>query len=310
MNNLLIIGKKRSLKRRILKNWRLYLLLVPVMAYFVIFKYFPMYGLTLAFKEYDPRNPFFGGEFVGWKYFLRFFNTYGSWKIITNTLILSIYGILAGFPVPIILSLLLNEVKNVRFKKFIQTVTCAPHFISTVVFVSMLLMFLNPNTGIINIIRVKLGLPSIYFMSLPAYFRTIYVVSGIWKNAGWGCIVYMAALSSVDPELYEAGAIDGMNKLHKMYHIDFKAILPTICIMLILSAGDVMSIGFDKIFLMQNSLNNSISNVISLYVYNAGLLSGNFSIATAVGIFNSVVCFIVLLSVNLTVKRMGGKSLW
>lgn len=301
-------SKKRW--QRMLGNWRLYLLLLPVVAYFILFHYLPMYGLTLAFKEYDPRLSIFGNDWVGLKYFERFFTSYGTMDIILNTLALSVYGIVAGFPVPIVLSLMLNEVRSKRFKKIVQTVTYAPHFISTVVFVSMLLTFLNPTSGIINIIRGLFGLPSVHFMQYASYFNTIYVLSGIWQGAGWGCVIYIAALAAVDPDLYEAGYIDGMNRLQKLYYIDFMTIRPTISIMLILSAGGIMSVGFEKVWLMQNNLNISSSQVISTYVYNVGLQSNKFSYATAIGLFNSVVCFIMLAGVNFTVRKMGGTSLW
>lgn len=302
--------RKKSLWQRIVVNWRLYLLLVPVLAYFLLFHYLPMYGITLAFKQYDARLSIFGNDWVGLKYFKQFFNAYGTWNIIKNTLVLSIYGIVAGFPVPIIMSLMLNEVRNKRFKKLVQTVTYAPHFISTVVFVSMITTFLNPSSGIINILIQRLGGTPVHFMQYSEYFNTIYVLSGVWQEAGWGCIIYIAALSSVDPELYEAGYIDGMNKLQKIIHIDFIAIRPTICIMLILSAGGVMSVGFEKVWLMQNNLNISSSQVISTYVYNVGLMNNKFSYATAIGLFNSVVNFIMLVIVNTTVRKLGGSSLW
>lgn len=302
--------RKKSLWQRIIVNWRLYLLLVPVLAYFLLFHYLPMYGITLAFKQYDARLSIFGNDWVGLKYFKQFFNAYGTWNIIKNTLVLSIYGIVAGFPVPIIMSLMLNEVRNKRFKKLVQTVTYAPHFISTVVFVSMITTFLNPSSGIINILIQRLGGTPVHFMQYSEYFNTIYVLSGVWQEAGWGCIIYIAALSSVDPELYEAGYIDGMNKLQKIIHIDFIAIRPTICIMLILSAGGVMSVGFEKVWLMQNNLNISSSQVISTYVYNVGLMNNKFSYATAIGLFNSVVNFIMLVIVNTTVRKLGGSSLW
>lgn len=302
--------RKKTLWQRIIVNWRLYLLLVPVLAYFLLFHYLPMYGITLAFKQYDARLSIFGNDWVGLKYFKQFFNAYGTWNIIKNTLVLSIYGIVAGFPVPIIMSLMLNEVRNKRFKKLVQTVTYAPHFISTVVFVSMITTFLNPSSGIINILIQRLGGTPVHFMQYSEYFNTIYVLSGVWQEAGWGCIIYIAALSSVDPELYEAGYIDGMNKLQKIIHIDFIAIRPTICIMLILSAGGVMSVGFEKVWLMQNNLNISSSQVISTYVYNVGLMNNKFSYATSIGLFNSVVNFIMLVIVNTTVRKLGGSSLW
>lgn len=302
--------RRKTLWQRVVVNWRLYLLLVPVLAYYILFHYLPMYGITLAFKQYDARLSIFGHDWVGLKYFRQFFSAYGTWDIIRNTLVLSIYGIVAGFPVPILLSLMLNEVRSKKYKKLVQTVTYAPHFISTVVFVSMITTFLNPDSGIINLLIRKLGGTPVHFMQYAQYFNTIYVLSGIWQEAGWGCIIYIAALSSVDPELYEAGYIDGMNKLQKIIHIDFVAIRPTICIMLIMSAGGVMSVGFEKVWLMQNNLNISSSQVISTYVYNVGLMSNKFSYATAIGLFNSVVSFVMLVIVNTIVRRLGGTSLW
>lgn len=304
------VRRTRTLRQRIARNWRLYTLIFPVVVYFILFHYLPMYGVTLAFKEYDPRLNIFGNDWVGLKYFQRFFTTYGSWDIIKNTLVLSIYGILAGFPVPIVLSLMLNEVRNKRYKKLVQTVTYAPHFISTVVFVSMVTAFLNPSTGIINIIRELLGFQRVHFMQFADKFNSIYVLSGIWQEAGWGCIIYMAALSGVDPELYEAGYIDGMNRVQKMFYIDLMTIKPTITIMMILSAGGIMSVGFEKVWLMQNNLNISSSQVISTYVYNVGLQGNKFSFATAIGLFNSIVCFLMLVTVNTSVKKLGGTSLW
>lgn len=300
----------KNTARKIFKNYQLYLLLLPVLAYYVIFCYIPMYGITLAFKEFDPIKGIFGNQWVGLKYFERFFRSYDCWRVIKNTLQISIYSLIAGFPVPIVLSLMLNEVRHKWFEKAVQTITYAPHFISTVVFVGMLVTFLNPSSGIINVLLQKIGMEPIHFMQDPKYFNSIYVFSGIWQEAGWGCIIYMAVLSTVDPELYEAGYVDGMNKLQKIWYIDFPSLLPTVSIMLILSVGGIMNVGFEKVFLMQNNMNIASSQVISTYVYNVGLMGFQFSYATAIGLLNSVVNFIMLAIVNLIVKRLGEVSLW
>jgi putative aldouronate transport system permease protein len=269
-----------------------------------------MYGITLAFKEYDPIKGIFGTDWVGLKYFMRFFNAYQFKQVLSNTFFTSFFSLLFGFPIAVGLALMLNEVKSKYFKKYVQTITYAPHFISTVVFVGMLVAFLNPRTGIINNIIAALGMDRLHFMQEPNLFIPIYVISGIWQEAGWGSIIFIAALSSVDPELYEAGYVDGMNKLQKIINIDIPCIKPTIIIMLILSMGGILNVGFEKVFLMQNSMNISSSQVISTYVYNIGLLSNQFSYGTAIGLFNSLINFTLLAIVNLTVKKMGEASLW
>ena len=301
---------KAKLGRRILKNYQLYLLLIPVVCYYVIFHYIPMYGVTLAFKSYNVKQGILGSPWVGLQYFKRFFTSYDSGQIIINTLRLSVYGIVAGFPAPILLSLLVNEIRSSAVKKTVQTVTYAPHFISTVVFVAMINMFLSPSAGVINLLIDLLGGERIHFMGIEKYFDTIYVLSGIWQQAGWNSIIYLAALSSVDTQLYDAAYIDGVNRLQKIWHIDFPCILPTAVIMLIMNSGNVMNVGFQKIFLMQNNMNIYSTQVISTYVYNVGLVKGNFSYATAIGLFNSVVSIIMVLSVNAIAKKVGETSLW
>ncbi len=305
-----INGKFIKTLKAMSKNYSLYLLILPVLAYYLIFCYLPMYGITLAFKEYDPIKGIFGDHWVGLTYFKRFFDAYQFKQILSNTFLTSFFSLLFGFPIAVFLALMLNEVKNKYFKKYVQTITYAPHFISTVVFVGMLVAFLNPRTGIINNLLGLLNIDSIHFMQEPNMFIPIYVISGIWQEAGWGSIIFIAALSSVDPELYEAGYVDGMNKLQKIINIDLPCIKPTIIIMLILSMGSILNVGFEKVFLMQNSMNISSSQVISTYVYNIGLLSNQFSYGTAIGVFNSLINFALLVIVNLIVKKVGEASLW
>ena len=300
----------RKTGKDIAKNYSLYLLILPVLIYFIVFCYLPMYGITLAFKEYDPIKGIFGDHWVGFKYFQQFFNAYQFKQILTNTFFTSFFSLLFGFPIAVLLALMLNEVRNRHFKKFVQTITYAPHFISTVVFVGMLVTFLSPSTGIINNILDLFGFSRTHFMQEPSMFIPIYVISGIWQEAGWGSIIYIAALSSVDTELYEAGYVDGMNKIQKIINIDLPCIKPTIIIMMILSMGSILNVGFEKVFLMQNTMNISSSQVISTYVYNIGLLSNQFSYATAIGLFNSIINFILLVIVNLVVKKVGEASLW
>jgi putative aldouronate transport system permease protein len=224
-------------------------------------------------------------------------------RLLTNTLVISVYQIVAGFPAPIILALLINEMRNQRYKKFVQTVTYAPYFLSIVVLVGMLNVFLSPSTGIVNNILVTLGKEEIRFMTDPRWFRHLYVWSEVWQTAGWGSIIYIAALSSIDPSLYEAASIDGASKLQQMWHISLASIVPTIIILLILRMGQVMNVGFEKAFLMQNDLNMSTGDVISTYVYREGLLRAQFSYSAAVGLFNSVINLVLLLAVNFISKK-------
>ena len=301
---------KRTFFKNISRDYELYILILPVLIYFIIFHYVPMIGVQLAFKEFDPRMGIFGNEWVGLKYFQRFISSYDFTRLIKNTFGISIYSLLVGFPAPIILAVMLNEVVHKPFKKAVQTVTYAPHFISTVVFVGMLITFLSPSSGIVNILLQKIGIAPIHFMQEPDFFKTIYVFSGVWQGAGWGSIIYIAALSSVPPELYEAARVDGITKIKKIWYIDLPCILPTILIMFILQIGNIMNVGFEKVFLMQNSMNVSSSQVISTYVYNVGLVGIQYSYSTAIGLFNSLINFVLLITSNLLVKKAGGSSLW
>jgi putative aldouronate transport system permease protein len=293
-----------------LRNWQLYVLLIPVIAYFVIFEYTPMYGVQIAFKDFIAKKGIWGSPWVGFKHFQRFFDSYFFWTLLKNTLGISLYQLVVGFPVPILLALMINEVRQSKFRKFIQTVTYAPHFLSTVVMVGLIVIFLNPNTGLVNHFLELFGLKPISFMTEAGWFKTIYVFSGVWQQMGWSSIIYLAALSGIDPQQHEAAKVDGANRLQRIWHVNIPGILPTIVILLILQMGSLMGVGFEKVFLMQNDLNMDSSDVISTYVYRSGILGAQYSFSAAVGLFNSVVNFILLISVNFISRRLNQTSLW
>lgn len=310
-----VTKRKRYTRRSILsksirKNWDLYLLITPVIVYFIIFHYAPMYGVQIAFKNFLGTRGIWGSEWIGFMHFKRFFMSYNFAYIIKNTLEISLYQLILGFPIPIILALLMNELKNGTFKKTVQTVTYAPHFISTVVLVGMLVTALSPSSGIVNQIIKALGGETKYFIGDPGWFKTLYVLSGVWQQMGWSSIIYMAALSGIDPQLHEAAIVDGASKLKRMWHINMPGIAPTIIILLILEIGRMMNVGFEKVFLMQNTLNVSTSEVISTYVYKTGLLGAQYSFSAAIGLFNSVINFLLLLTVNSISRRVSETSLW
>lgn len=291
-----------------MKQWQLYMLLAPALTYFLIFKYYPMYGVQIAFKNFTAVKGIWGSDWVGFVHFERFFNAYYFWNLIWNTLSINLYA-LALFPVSIIVALSLNELREGTFKKIAQTITYAPHFISVVVFVGMIIAFLDPSTGIVNHFIKLLGFEPIHFMTSPKWFKTIFVLSGEWQNLGWGAIIYLAALAGIDPQLHEAAKIDGASRLQRIIHVNLPGILPTIVILLILNTGSLMSIGFEKILLMQNPLNLESSQVIQTYVYEIGILTGQFSFSAAVGLFNSVVNLMILVFFNQMARRTG-TSLW
>ncbi|WP_420852115.1 ABC transporter permease [Paenibacillus hamazuiensis] len=302
--------RKRSAMVRIWQNYELYLFLIPTLAYFILFHYVPMYGVQIAFKNFIAVKGISGSPWVGFDHFERFFASYQFMTVLRNTLGISLYELLVAFPAPIALALLLNQVTSERFKKFVQTVTYAPHFISVVVVVGMLYLFLSPKHGLVNIALQGLGMEPIYFMAKAEWFKTIFVFSGIWQNLGWATIIYLAALSGVNPDLHEAAVVDGATKVQRIRHIDLPSIMPTIMILLILNVGHMMSVGFEKVYLMQNQLNVDSSEVIQTYVYKSGLLNAQFSYSAAIGLFNSVVNFILLITVNQLAKKMKQASLW
>lgn len=292
------------------KHWQLYLLVLPPVLFFLIFKYYPMLNAVLAFKDYNVIKGIWGSPWVGMRNFRLFFENPIFWDLIKNTIFLSGYLLLAGFPIPLLLALMLNEVRSGKFKRLVQMVTFAPYFISTVVMVSMIMLFLAPRLGFVNVLLNNMGLDSINFLGEPGMFRSIYVWSDIWQTAGYTAVIYLAALSGIDPTLYEAAKVDGASRAQKIFHVDLPGILPTIVIVLILNVGNVMAIGFEKVYLLQNPLNLVNSEIISTYVYSIGLLNANYSFATAVGLFNSVINLILLVLVNSLAKRFSNNSLW
>lgn len=269
-----------------------------------------MLNTVLAFKDYNVIKGIWGSPWVGFKNFQLFFENPQFWTLLKNTIMLSGYQLLAGFPIPIILALMINEVRGGRFKKFVQLVSFAPYFISTVVMVSIVMLFLAPRLGFANIALNFFGLDSINFLGEPGMFRSIYVWSDIWQTAGYSAVVYLAALAGIDPTLYEGAKVDGASRFQKIRHVDLPGIVPTIVIILILNVGNVMAIGFEKVYLLQNPLNLVNSEIIATYVYRVGLLNANYSFATAVGLFNSIINLVLLFTVNGLAKRITKNSIW
>ncbi|MCQ6559968.1 ABC transporter permease [Paenibacillus mendelii] len=298
-------------KKYILRHWQLYLIVAVPVAFLITFNYVPLVGIQLAFKEFNPIQGIWGSPWVGGKQFTMFFESPFFWPVIKNTLLLSVYSLLVSTPAAILLALALNEVKNQRFKKVVQMFTYAPYFISTVVLVGMINIILSPTIGIYGQLTELLGVAdSIDILGDPKAFSSLYVWSGVWQETGYGAIIYLAALSGVNPELYEAAKIDGASRVQKMVHIDLPTIRPTIIILLIMSIGGLLSVGFEKVFLLQNMLNLSTSEVISTYVYKIGLVHMNYSFAVAVGLFNSIIGFILIFSANLLARRFSESSLF
>ena len=294
------------------KNYQLYLILLLPLLYFVIFHYVPMYGAQIAFRRFLAVEGILGSPWVGLDFFVKFFQSFQFGRVVGNTVGISVYTLAAGFPVPILLALMLNNSSLPRFRKTVQMVTYAPHFISTVVLVGLILQFLSPRFGAINQLIKALGMEPVLFMGEPAFFKSIYVWSGVWQNAGWGTIIYLAALAGIDPTLHEAAIVDGASKLQRTVHIDVPGILPTAIIILILNMGQLMNVGFEKVFLMQNALNLQASEIIQTYVYKIGIAASlpNYSYGAAIGLFNSVINFVLIVIVNGIARRVGDTSLW
>ncbi len=289
------------------RSWQLYALIALPLLYLLVFAYWPMYGVQIAFRDFNPGQGITGSPWVGLKHFERFISSYDFARTLQNTLVLSLYGLVVGFPFPIMLALGLNYVNRHWFQKSVQMVTYAPYFISTVVMVGIILQLLAPNTGLVNHILRALGFQQVNFMARPELFAHIYVWSGIWQGIGFSAVIYLAALSGVDPTLHEAAIIDGASKLQRMRHIDLPEIMPLATVLLILSMGGILSTGFEKILLLQNPLNLRVSEVIDTYVYRVGLASAvpNYSYAAAVGLFKSVIGLILVLAVDRFAKRVG-----
>lgn len=300
---------RTTLTKRIWKYRQYYLLLLPALIYVIIFNYGPLYGVQIAFKDFKGSLGITGSRWVGFRHFKDFFRGYYFWDLIKNTLILSVYSLLVSFPIPIIVALILNETGD-KLKRFSQTVLYAPHFISTVVLVGIIGTMFSPSIGVVNTVLEALGMERYYFLGEPAAFRHLYVWSGVWQNMGWNAIIYIAALSGVDPNLHEAAAIDGATRIQRIRHINLPAIMPTIIIMLIMSVGSIASVGYEKVFLLQNDLNVDVSEVISTYVYKRGIVSANYSFSTAVGLFNNVVNVIMLMIANAISRKFSETSLF
>lgn len=288
------------MKKKFKEYYPLYLMLLIPIAVTFIYKYIPIYGIQIAFKDFKASRGIFKSDWVGLKWFIRFFSSPNCVRMIKNTFVLSFYSLLWSFPIPIILSIMLNQVKIRGIKNSVQTILYAPHFISTMIVCGMVRIFLSPSGGLINLIAGT----NIDFMAESGAFRTMYIASGIWQDAGWGVIIYNATLAGIDSSLYEAADIDGANLMHKIFKIDLPALIPTIVLMLIMSAGNLMNIGFEKVWLLQTDLNKATSDVISVYVYQQGIESAKYSYATAVGLFNTVINLILLLIVNKISKKM------
>lgn len=297
-------------KRSFQRHWQLYILMLLPVMYFVIFKYVPMLGAVIAFKDYNVVQGIMDSPWVGWKHFENFFNNPVAWNLIKNTFFLSIYQIAVTFPLPILLALALNEIKDGIFKRSVQMFTYAPYFISTVVIVSMIILMLSPRTGIVNNLMEAVGLDAVNFLGQSDMFRSIFVWSDAWQITGYSAIIYLAALAGIDKQQYEAAKIDGASRLQKIWNIDIPGIMPTIVIILILNFGNLMAIGFEKVYLLQNPLNLGTSEILQTYVYKMGIINADFSFATAVGLFNSVINLVLLIIVNTIAKRVSGNGLW
>lgn len=302
-----------DLKKNIRRHWALYVFVLPAIIVTIIFKYVPMYGLQIAFKNYNFASGISGSPWAamnGFQHFYRFFISMDFWKIIRNTFSISIYTLLIGFPFPIILAIMINQLRSERAKRLIQTVTYMPHFISIVVMVGIILLFLSPSTGLYGHLCKYLGIEPTNIMAEPKLFSSVYVWSDVWQNTGWNSIIYLAAISSIDPTLYEAAKIDGASRLKIITKIDIPHLMPTIMMLLILRSGRLLMVGFEKVYLMQNNLNLASSEIITTYVYKMGILNQNFSYGAAIGLFNTVVNFALLIAVNKISQRATGNSLW
>ncbi len=296
-------------KKRFLADYQLYLMVLPFMLYFLIFAYKPMIGLKIAFQDYS----IFKGNaspWVGFDNFTKFFSTPYFGRILRNTLMISGYSLIFSFPAPIILALLLNEVRSKKYKSFVQTATYLPHFVSAVVVCGMVTNFLAPTSGIVNIVLNKLGFESVYFLSKPEYFRTIFIVQGIWQGTGYSSIVYLAALGGIDMELYEAAQIDGCNRWKQTLHVTLPGLLPTIVTLFIISVGNILNVGYEKIILLYQPATYETADVINTYVYRMGIEGSDYGLSTAVGLFNSVVNFLFVAIANTISNKVNGMGLW
>lgn len=304
------IDKRAELMRKIKKNKWLYLMIAPGILYFFVYKYIPMYGLVIAFQDYKPYLGITGSEWVGFQHFERLFTSPEFWMIFRNTLVLFALQILVFFPIPIIIALMLNEVRNQMFKKSVQTLIYIPHFMSWVVIVSISFVMLTLDGGIINSVLEAVGLQKINFLMNPDTFRPMYIIQVIWREAGWGTIIFIAAIAAVDPQLYEAAKMDGANRLRQAWHITLPAIRSVIVVLLILKIGDVLELGFEHVYLLLNASNREVGEIFDTYVYTAGLKQGQFSYSTAVGFFKGIVGLILVMVANWLAKKAGEEGVY
>lgn len=300
----------QSLSRRLVKSRTLLLMLLPCLAFIAIFHYLPMFGVVISFKDYNLFRGVFDSDWVGLKHYRTFFQSRDMWILVRNTFLLGFYSLVFGFPAPILLALSLNEVRRTRFKRLVQTVSYLPHFLSNVIVASMVIMFLSPSSGLVNKMIEALGMEAVNFMVKPGLFRPIYVISGIWQQMGFAAIIYLAALSSIPPELYEAAEIDGAGRLQRLWHVTLPGISETIVMLFILNTGTLMTIGFEKVFLLYNPAIYETADILSTYVYRIGLVGGNFSYAAAIDMFTSVVAMTFLLMANAMSRKFTGSSVW
>ncbi|MCQ2412221.1 MAG: ABC transporter permease subunit [Sphaerochaetaceae bacterium] len=302
-----------TLKEKMTKDWRryrsLYFLFIPVLVYYIIFQYGPMFGLIIAFENFKPRLGFFGSKFVGFTHFKNFFKDYYFKRTLTNTIRISVFNLLFSFPCPIILAIFISELRSKRYSKAVQTITYIPHFVSIVV-VTSIMMDLTSRTGAITNFLSHFGFKPTTMLNEPRFFLPLYIISGIWQNIGWNSIVYLAALLAIDQQLYEAAKIDGAGKLRQLWSVTLPCLLPTIVVMLILQVGKMFNVGYEKIILMYNPLTYEVADVINTYVYREGLLNMNYSYAAAVGMFNSVVSFLLVWTTNKISNKLTGSGLW
>lgn len=303
-------NKKQSLGFRLHKNRYLLLLFLPCLIYYVMFKYIPMWGILISFQDFKPFIGFAGSEWVGMKHFVNFFSSPDAWRVIRNTLQLGLYSLIWGFPFPIIFALLLNEVTSLKYKKVVQTVSYMPHFLSAVVVCGMIITFLSPIRGVINQIIGMFGADPVNFMSQAKYFRSVYIISDIWQQVGWGAIIYIAAITNVDAQLYEAAMIDGASKWRQIWSITLPCIAPTIVTMLILKTGSILEVGLEKVLLLQNPAIYETADIIATYVYRQGISGSNMSYATAIGLFSALTNLVLLVTANFLSKRFSETSLF
>lgn len=301
---------RSAFARKFSKSWILLLMFLPCLLYYLLFKYYPMLGIVISFKNYNLYKGIWESDWVGFKYYITFFQNPDFWLLFRNTFLLGAYTLIFGFPAPIILALLLNELKNMMFKRFVQTATYLPHFISNVIAASMITMFLSPTGGLVNRALNSIGIGTINFLTEPSWFKPVYVLSEIWQHVGWETIIYLAALSSINPALYEAASIDGAGRMRKMWSVTLPGIAPAIVILLLLNVGKILEIGFEKVYLLSNPTTYATADIFSTYVYRVGMTNGNYSYASAIDVFTGIVSLVFIVSANYISRKLSDNSLW